>query len=365
MPSARAREAREKSDGNAAASHASARASPREPRASASSVTRGNRVPAGANGHSVYTSPSLPSRMSASAPQPCGGANAKSTISGRSGYGDGFSHCVWRPQGSSRYADSGVATFVAASKTRSVPSESRSTRCPSPLGCHCARSTRQEWCAANASSRSETRAHRGSSGSSGSSGWRPPSSRRVDERDRRHTTASALLGGARGSFAEAEAREVEDPAACRKPPIAAKRPEGDTHSVRGSKSIGGSGRNVSTASPTRSPPPFGVSVEASRGSTAPRAAALTCLADDARTVPSAPSAYRVPRPSSHSTLGAGDSDGSICSPLARTQCDKSASIASRASLARAMGGTARVVSAADPRASEARSSATCERDVGE
>mmetsp|Transcript_11767 Transcript_11767/g.50417 ORF Transcript_11767/g.50417 Transcript_11767/m.50417 type:complete len:270 (+) Transcript_11767:2227-3036(+) len=206
---------------------------------------------------------------------------------------------------------------MPASNTRSVPSDNKITKCPSPLGCHCARSTRTEWCELNSSSRSDTRAHRGSSGSSTENA--SFSARSSDSaRDRRETTASALLGGA---------SELEE--SCRKPPIAAKRPEGDTHSVRGSKSMGGSGLNVSTARPDRSPPPFGVSVEASRGSTAPRAAALTCLAGDARTVPSAPSAYRVPRPSSHSTLGAGDRDGSICSPLARTQCDKSASIASR------------------------------------
>ena len=71
---------------------------------------------------------------------PCGGAKAKSTISGRSGYGPGFGP---RPHGSRRYACSAGGP-AAASNTRRVPSERRTTRCASLDGCHAARRTRTD-----------------------------------------------------------------------------------------------------------------------------------------------------------------------------------------------------------------------------
>ena len=75
--------------------------------------------------------------------------------------------------------------------------------------------------------------------------------------------------------------------ACRKPPTAAKWPEGLTDTTRGSKSTAGEGRKARTAA--RTPPPT-VRVAAVSASIAPRIAALTCRAGEARMTPSAPSA---------------------------------------------------------------------------
>ena len=219
-------------------------------------MTRGYLAPHGANGHITYTSPSRPSNTSDSAPQPCGGAKAKSTISGRSGYGPGRDP---RPHGSSLKACSATGP-TAASNTCNVPSERSTHRCPSLLGCHAARSGRIDGCLSKSSSSSGTHRHPGAPSSNASNPDRSPPV--LNE-----TMASAEDGGMDP--------DPED-ASCLRPPTAAKCPEGETEIVRGSKSIGGSGLKTRVGSAS--------------SAMDPRAAALRRRAGHARITPSAPSA---------------------------------------------------------------------------